>query len=100
MRDTKLGTNFDIRYSGAAEASAHSIYHIYNPYQLRQMHIDVSPPGELPLVTERAYVLVGKDKDGGAGTMQLGWIPKHTKWFDPPKNILGSKSHFVGEDDF
>ena len=98
MRDTKLGENSDIRYTGAAEAAAHSIWHIYNPYQLREMHIAVTPPTDLPLVTERGYVVVGKDKDAGAGLINLGWKPKFTKWFDPPTIDLGFKKE--DEDDF
>ena len=98
-RNDKLGTNFDIRYSGAAEAAAYTILHIYNPYQLKLMHVEVTPPSDMPYVVEQAYIVVGKDKDAGTGFCSLGWKPQYTKWFDNSEGfILGGRK--AVEDEF
>lgn len=81
-RTDKMGTNFDIRYSGFAEILAGMIVHIYNPFQLRLMGIDVQPPLEMPVQDNIAYLTVGKNKDAPTNRWRAGWYPKWTLWTD------------------
>lgn len=82
-RLNKLGTNFDIRYSGMAEIAADLILHIYNPYQLKLMHVPCyNIPKDLAVVEETAYVIIGKNKGGQTGSFRMQWVPTWTYWGD------------------
>lgn len=88
-RDDKLGTNFDIRYSGFAEILAGMIIQIYNPYQLRLMQTKVQPPLELPIHDNTAYLIVGKNKDAPTSHWRMEWFPKFTLWQDESGEDFG-----------
>ena len=88
-RNDKLGTNFDIRYSGFGEIAAGMIIHIYNPYQLQLMQTHVQPPMELPIQENTAYLIVGKNKDAPTSHWRMGWNPRYTHWFDESGEDFG-----------
>ncbi|MBC8462396.1 MAG: AAA family ATPase [Deltaproteobacteria bacterium] len=95
MRNDKIGTNSDIRYSGMAEIAAGAIMHIYSPWQLHKMGIPVQPPPEMPIADNMAYLIVGKNKDAATGYFALDWNPTYTRWSDPMEsNQLGRKVDF------
>ena len=83
MRNDKIGTKSDLRYSGMAENVAGLIIHIYNPWQLNLDHPgSVQPPPELPIVDNRAYLLSDKNRDGATGHWAMNWEPAYTRWSD------------------
>jgi len=95
MRNDRLGTNSDIRYSGMAEIAAGAVYHIYNPWQLHQMGMPVQPPPEMPIEDNVAYLICGKNKDSPTGFWKMGWDPTFTRWFDFSEGTqIGRRSDF------
>jgi replicative DNA helicase len=81
-RDSKMGHNSDIRYSGMAEIAADQIIHIYSPWQLTQMQTQVQPPRDMPVIDNIAYIVCGKNRDGPIGYFRLRWQPRWTRWSD------------------
>jgi len=95
LRNDKIGTNSDIRYSGMAEIAAGAIFHIYSPAQLHRMGIPVQPPPEMPIEENTAFVVCGKNKDSPTGFWKMGWNPLFTKWFDLSEGTqLGRRADF------
>ena len=93
LRNDKIGTNSDLRYSGMAEIAAGAVFHIYNPWQLHEMQIPVQPPQDMPLSENQAYIICGKNKDSPTGFWGMGWNPKYTKWYDQSE-IIGRRIDF------
>jgi replicative DNA helicase len=82
QRNSKLGDNDSIRYSGMAAIAADCILHIYSPWQLELQHREVQPPHDLPAKENMAYIICGKNREGPAGTFELMWNPTWTRWAD------------------
>jgi len=99
-RDNKMGQNSDIRYSGMAEIAADQIIHIYSPWQLQQMQLNVQPPREMTIAENIAYIICGKNRDGPVGAFTMRWQPRWTRWSDLSEPQMGASIAQDVADDF
>jgi replicative DNA helicase len=74
MRANKRPMLSDLRDSGAIEQDADVVMFLY-----RNHYYDEN---KLQLETEEAEVIVAKNRQGGTGTVKLGWYPKYTMFFE------------------
>ncbi len=74
MRANKRPMLSDLRDSGAIEQDADVVMFLYRGHYYDE--------NKLQLETEEAEVIIAKNRQGGTGTVKLGWYPKYTKFFE------------------
>lgn len=74
QRSDKKPMLSDLRDSGAIEQDADVVLFLFRD---AYYHTD-----QVPTDTEDAEVIVAKNRQGGTGSIQLGWWPKYTLFFD------------------
>jgi replicative DNA helicase len=74
MRADKRPLLSDLRDSGAIEQDADVVIFLF-----REKYYD---PDRVQLETEDAEIIVAKNRQGGTGSIRLGWWPKYTMFFE------------------
>jgi replicative DNA helicase len=74
MRSDKKPLLSDLRDSGAIEQDADVVIFLF-----REKYYD---PDRVQLETEDAEIIVAKNRQGGTGSIHLGWWPKYTMFFE------------------
>jgi replicative DNA helicase len=83
MRGDKKPLLSDLRDSGAIEQDADVVVFLY-----REKYYD---PDRVQLETEDAEIIVAKNRQGGTGSIHLGWWPKYTMFFEKEEGRVPSE---------
>ncbi|HBP37400.1 MAG TPA: replicative DNA helicase [Clostridiales bacterium] len=74
QRENKRPLLSDLRDSGAIEQDADVVIFLY-----REKYYDTD---RVQLETEDAEIIIAKNRQGGTGSVRLGWWPKYTMFFE------------------
>jgi len=90
LTNTRVPSMRSIRYSGMAEAIADMIVLIYNPQYYITAGVKLTTHPQMPPVDGRAYLIVGKNREGAVGFLPMGWAPTFARWSDLGVKTLDS----------
>lgn len=82
MSGTRVPSIRHLRYSGMAEAAADMIILMYNPSYYESSGAKITYHPQMPPKDNRAYLIIGKHKEGSVGWMEMEWVPQYTRWAD------------------
>ncbi|MDD3867831.1 MAG: replicative DNA helicase [Clostridia bacterium] len=83
QRSDKKPMLSDLRDSGAIEQDADVVIFLFREQYYQQDHV--------PMDTEDAEIIIAKNRQGGTGSIELGWWPKYTLFFDKDDARLPSE---------
>ena len=73
----------DLRDSGAIEQDADVVIFLF-----REKYYDTD---RIQLETEDAEIIIAKNRQGGTGSIHLGWWPKYTMFFEKDDSKVPSE---------
>lgn len=83
QRSDKKPMLSDLRDSGAIEQDADVVIFLFREQYYQTEHV--------PMDTEDAEIIIAKNRQGGTGSVELGWWPKYTLFFDKDDGHIPSE---------